>query len=334
MKKIMILAAGNVVASGISSLLDVFSFCNLYWQRQEPAAQHELFHVHLISPDGQAVSTNQGFALPARAIDEVDLLQADAVLLASAFVTNEIGLAEFEQAFAPFVEPLKRYARTGKPIAAYCSGTLVLAATGLLDGVRATTVWWLSELFRRRFPRAELCMDSLVVADGQFHTAGATSACLSLALHMVEMLVGVQVAHQLSKVLLVAPNRSSQQPFMTMSFQLNQHQDSQVRAAQEWMQQNLAASLSLDELAAQFALGKRTLIRRFKLALNETPGSYWQKLRIDEAKRLLETTDMALEQIIERVGYGDSSSFRKLFLQQTSLSPRAYRIKFNSHSCC
>ncbi|MCL2916491.1 helix-turn-helix domain-containing protein [Shewanella corallii] len=334
MKTVMILAAGNVVASGISSFLDVFSFCNVYWKRIHPEAENDLFHVHVVSPDGEPALTNQGFQIPATGIKETDLNQADAVLLASAFVTDESELMAFQRAFAPFVVPLTDYAKTGKPIAAYCSGTLVLASTGLMNGVKTTTVWWLTELFKQRFPQAHLCMDSLVVSDCQFHTAGATSSCLSLALHMVEQLAGVQVAHQLSKVLLVAPNRSSQQPFMTMSFQLEQHQDSQVQAVQEWMQQNLTSQINLDELAGQFAMGKRTLIRRFKSALNETPGSYWQKLRIDEAKRLLETTDMALEQIIDRVGYGDSASFRKLFQQQTSLSPRAYRAKFNSHTCC
>ncbi|MBV7317236.1 GlxA family transcriptional regulator [Shewanella sp. NIFS-20-20] len=333
MKTIMILAAGNVVASGITSLLDVFSFCNIYWRRMQPQANSDLFAVHIISPDGQAITTNHGFQIPAIGIERVDLTAADALLLASAFVTDRDEFSQFQQAFSPLMPALVSYANTGKPIAAYCSGSMMLAASGLLAQRKATTAWWLSDLFRQQFPDVTLCMDSLVVNDGQFYSAGATSACLSLALSVVEVLAGSQLAHQLSKVLLVAPNRGSQQPFMTIAMTTAFHQDSLITEIQQWMQLHLAVQYQLDDIAAHFALGKRTLIRRFKKALHETPASYWQRLRIDEAKRLLETTDLTLEQITSKIGYEDVGSFRKLFIQQTSLSPRAYRSKFNSHCC-
>ncbi|QDF65592.1 helix-turn-helix domain-containing protein [Shewanella sp. SNU WT4] len=333
MKTIMILAAGNVVASGITSLLDVFSFCNIYWRRIHPEVNSDLFHVHIVSPDGKPVTTNHGFTIPAIALDEVELASADAVLLTSAFVTDMDEYIEFRDAFSPLMPALVGYAKTTKPIAAYCSGTLILAASGLLAQHKATTAWWLADLFRQQFPEVTLCMDSLVVTDGQFYSAGATSSCLSLALSVVEMLAGSQLANQLSKVLLVAPNRGSQQPFMTIAMTTEFHQDSLITEIQQWMQVHLAEQYQLDDIAAHFALGKRTLIRRFKKALHETPASYWQRLRIDEAKRLLESTDLALAQIMMKVGYEDVGSFRKLFIQQTSLSPRAYRAKFASHCC-
>ena len=337
MKKITILAAGNVVAGGIVSFLDVFSFCNVYWRRMNPEATEDLFHCHVVSYDGQPVNTNQHIQIPAIGLDKPeDILQADAVILASAFVTSREEFQAYLNEFEPLFEPLRVFAASGKPVAAYCSGTLMLAASGLLNGHRATTVWWLREMFERNFPDVNLCMDKLVISDEHFHTAGATTSNLSLALHLIGILAGEQIAHQMAKILLIDPNRTSQQPFMSMelSVGVSNHKDELVSKIQNWMQAHIGQSFLLDDIADKFAVGKRTMIRRFKKALNETPASYMQRLRVDEAKRLLETTELALEQIVDRVGYEDVSSFRKLFIQLTSLSPRAYREKFNTHSCC
>ncbi|MEI6860409.1 MAG: helix-turn-helix domain-containing protein [Shewanella sp.] len=337
MKKITILAAGNVVAGGIVSFLDVFSFCNTYWRRMNPDAKEDLFHCHVISYDGQPVNTNQNFKIPAIGLDKPeDILQSDAVILASAFVTSSEDFQLYLNEFKPLFEPLRIFATSGKPVAAYCSGTLMLAASGVLNGRTATTVWWLKEMFERKFPEVNLCMNKLVISDDHIHTAGATTSNMSLALHLIGILAGEQIAYQMAKILLIDPNRTSQQPFMSMDFSigLNQHKDGLVTKIQNWMQAHIGQSFLLDDIADKFSVGKRTMIRRFKKALNETPTSYMQRLRVDEAKRLLETTELALEQIVDRVGYEDVSSFRKLFIQLTSLSPRAYREKFNIHSCC
>ncbi|SQH74469.1 Transcriptional regulator, AraC family with amidase-like domain (fragment) [Shewanella benthica] len=156
-------------------------------------------------------------------------------------------------------------------------------------------------MFERNFPDVNLCMDKLVISDEHIHTAGATTSNLSLALHLIGILAGEQIANQMAKILLIDPNRTSQQPFMSMdlSVGVNNHKDELVTKIQNWMQTHIEQSFLLDE-----------------------------------AKRLLETTELALEQIVDRVGYEDVSSFRKLFIQLTSLSPRAYRQKFNTHTCC
>ncbi|MDO6775803.1 helix-turn-helix domain-containing protein [Shewanella sp. 3_MG-2023] len=335
MKTVYILTAGTVVASGLVSFLDVFSFCNSYWRRINADVTEDLFHCHVISSDGENVKTNQGFEIPAKGLDHPDdILAADAVILASAFVTNREEFQAFLTDFEPLFAPLVAFSATEKPVAAYCSGTLLLAASGLLNQKRATTVWWLSEMFERNFKDVNLCMDSLVVSDGHLHTAGATTSNLSLALHLISILAGEQMAQQMSKILLIDPNRCSQQPFMTMAINPEQHKDELIHKVQQWMQVHINQHWLLDDIADKFAVGKRTLIRRFKKAVNETPASYMQRLRVDEAKRLLETTELAIEQIVERVGYEDVSSFRKLFIQLTSLTPRAYRQKFNTHTCC
>lgn len=339
MKKVIILATDNVVASGISGFLDVFSFCNIYWRRVNPESNGDLFSCQVISSHGGAIQTSQMITIPAKGLQqESDILQADAVILASALVTNKTEYQAYLDQFAPLVAPLKLFAASGKPVAAYCSATLLLAASGLLDGRQATTVWWLSEMFQQAFSKVTLCMDKLVVSDGHLHTAGATTSNMSLALHLVQLLAGEQLAHQMAKFLLVDPHRSSQQPYISMALITPSHKDALILEVQQWMQQHLNEPILLDDIADKFAVGKRTLIRRFKNAVNETPASYIQRLRVDKAKHLLETTGLALEQIVSRVGYEDVSSFRKLFIQFTSLSPRSYRQKFNTQGyeldCC
>lgn len=335
MKRIVIFAADNAVAGGIISFMDVFSFCNTYWKVTQTNAEDDLFECKIISPTGEPIKTDHQLLLPVVAHDNAEhyLSHADAVVVASSTITNRNELEAYLKSFSPHLPNLYQFAETGKPIAAYCSGSLVLAASGLLDGKTATCVWWLEDLFRRSFPKVNLCMDHLVMSDGQMHTAGATTANLSLALQLVKQLTGEQIATQMAKILLIDPNRISQQPFMTLEAS-PRHKDELVSRIQDWMQLHLAQSFLLDDIADKFAVGKRTLIRRFKKALNETPASYMQRLRVDEAKRLLETTELALEQIVTLVGYEDVSSFRKLFIQLTRLSPRAYRQKFNTHSCC
>lgn len=335
MKRIVVLAADNAVAGGLISFMDVFSFCNTYWQVTHPDADEVLFECAVISPDGKAIKSDHNLHIPAVPQEEAEhyLSHADALVVASATITNRQQFEAYLSDFQPHIVRLQQFSNTGKPIAAYCSGTLMLAASGLLDDKKATCVWWLAELFRRRFPRVHLCCEHVVLNDGQYYTAGATTANLSLALQLVQKLAGEQIATQMAKVLLIDPNRTSQQAFMNLDAE-PQHQDELVSRIQDWIQLHLSRNLQLDDIADKFALGKRTLIRRFKKAVNQTPASYIQRLRVDEAKRLLETTAFSIEQIVEQVGYEDVSSFRKLFIQTTSLSPRAYRQKFNTHDCC
>ena len=141
-------------------------------------------------------------------------------------------------------------------------------------------------------------------------------------------MAGEQIAAQMARIILVDPNRASQIPFMSLQ-QLKGHKDEQIGKIQQWMQSNLSETFSLDELAERFSLTKRTLMRRFKQAVGDTPVNYLQRLRVEEAKRLLETSAISFEVIVNKVGYGDVSTFRKLFVQLTQLSPKVYRERFN-----
>ncbi len=326
MKTIVIIAEHSAIASNITGVMDFFQICNTYWRVTSGKDVSPLFNCIVASQLGGQVQTSSGIAIDTIAIDKVG--SADAVIVSSGMIYDEQGMQDYINGYQGCFEFLRQRHQDGAAIGAFCSGSIILAACGLLDGKRAISSWWLADVFRQYFPKVELCLDKLVVNDNNLYTGGATTAYLSLCLKLVEDLSGEQVAAQMAKIMLVDPNRSSQVPYMTLQG-LAGHQDERVKKIQRFMQSNLAQSFSLDELAERFALSKRTLIRRFKQAVGDTPVNYLQRLRVEQAKRLLETTSAPLEEIVNQVGYGDVSSFRKLFVQLTELSPKAYRLRFN-----
>lgn len=323
-KQIAILAAQGAMASQLTGLMDFFMICNRYWMLRHNNTVDKLFELTIVSPDGQNLVCDSGIIVPAQGVKG---LSPDAVLISGGVSYDEETLASYFQKLQPLFSTLDHWHKEQVPIAAFCSSTFVLAQLGYLDNKNATSVWWLAGLFHKLFPSVNLQMGQLVVQDGHLYTAGATSSYLSLCLMLVERLQDEFLASQVAKIMLIEPNRHSQLPYMSLQT-IDQHQDSLVLKVQKWMYQHLAEPISLDLLAQKFATTKRTLNRRFKKALNDTPVNYLQKMRVESAKRLLETTDFSVEQIVRQVGYEDVSSFRKLFIETAELSPSAYRQKF------
>jgi transcriptional regulator GlxA family with amidase domain len=213
-------------------------------------------------------------------------------------------------------------------MAAGCSGGFVLGRCGLLDGKIATTSWWLGPLFKREFPRAHLREDELVTAGERLLCAGPVNSHFNLALRVVETFAGRDLALRCAKVLLVDANRHSQRPYVLLQDQLR-HTDELVIRGQEWMRRHLLEDdFSIETMARALGASPRNLVRRWRRANGSTPVAYLQNLRIELAKNLLETTDLGLDAILDRVGYTDGASFRRLFRQKTALSPRDYRQRF------
>lgn len=331
-RKIAILATDKAIAGGMITLMETFDYCNMYWQNFNPEVNKPLFECVIVSPDGSPIQSGNSIFLPTIGIEETQEMKGvDAIIVASTLVRDEASVKSYLKKFAPLVPHLLEFAKTGKPVTAYCSGSLVLAATGLLKDKAATCAWWISPLFEKLYPDVKLTMNKIVVADKHIFTAGAASANLSLALVLIRQLAGEKLSNQISKLLLIDPNRSSQMPFMDTRL-MPEHRDQLIHKVQHWMQKNLRENISLEQLADQFAVSSRTLIRRFKGATGVPPATYLQKLRVEEAKVLLETTDYTIENTANLVGYDDVSSFRKCFIKHTSLSPNSYRNRFKTDS--
>lgn len=333
MKQIAVLATNSSISSDVLGLLDFFEYCNVLWRYQHGEHSAALFHCYLVSPDGKPLTLKQGVTL---AVQRHNWQQADAIILPAAYAYSRNQLSALAQQSAGYFSGLAQALANGSIIAAHCTGTFILAGSGLLEHKKATSSWFFKDVFQSLYPTVHLQLNKLLVQDGNLLTAGATTAFMNLCLALTERLVGEAFARQIGKIMLTDPNRSSQIPYMDLSVG-QQHSDLLIAQVQKQLIKSLAQPFALEQLAAQFHLTKRTLLRRFKTALNDTPLNYLQRLRVEQAKRLLETTNQPVEQIVLQVGYEDVSSFRKLFLQYTELTPSQYRQKFSqgdTFHCC
>ncbi|MBU2882036.1 helix-turn-helix domain-containing protein [Psychrosphaera sp. B3R10] len=324
MKNIVLFAADGAMASQLTGIIDFFMICNRFWQVTNNQ-DTDLFTVNVISPNGNNITCDGGIVINATSLKNVALPSAAVIVGGVSY--DDKTLTKYLTKISPLKQDILKCEKNAVPIATFCSSTFIAAEFGLLNGKKATTVWWLVKIFTQKYPQVTLQLDELVVRDKAIFTAGATTSYLSLCLKLVEELFDGQLADQISRLMLIDPNRCSQRPFMLLDLP-ERHHDDLIKKIQQWMIQNLSQPISLDLLADKFATTKRTLIRRFKKVLNDTPMNYLQKIRVESAKRLLECSGLSLEQIVLKVGYEDVSSFRKLFVELVELTPREYRERF------
>jgi transcriptional regulator GlxA family with amidase domain len=308
-------------------MVEVLRMANLHAARAEQAAP-PVFRWQLLSPSGKPVHAMGGPTLGV----EGNLSQAgraDAVFVPAIHFDGDVErLQRSVEALADSCGSwLVDQYRKGAILAASCSGVFVLARAGLLNGKRATTSWFLGRLFRENFAQVRLCEEALVTRDGRLFSSGAFSASLDLCLEIVKHFAGPALALACAKVMLIDINRHSQFPYMTLQT-LARHGDQLVLRAQSRICSRVREEISVEDLARRLGVSARTLNRRFHAAIGRSPTQYLQEVRIEGAKRLLETSGLSLERIMERVGYHDPSSFRRLFERTTKVSPSGYRRMF------
>ena len=326
--RVVLLAYDECQASAVASMIEVLKIANLYAARGERAAT-PLFRWQIVSPDGRPPHAmgNVTLAVEGR---PAQAEEPDVVFIPGAHFTGDT--RRLEQRVAALAEScgawLTDQQRKGAILAASCSGVLVLAKSGLLDGKRATTSWFLGKLFRASYPQVRFSEGELVTRDGRLFSSGAFTAGLDLMLQVVEHFAGPAVALACAKVMLIDANRDSQFPYMTLQVRQH-HNDRLVLQAQSRIRSNVCEDISVENLAQRLGVSARTLNRRFHVALGCSPTQYLQEIRLEGAKRLLETSSLSLEEIIERVGYRDSSSFRRMFERVTKVSPSRYRRMFS-----
>jgi transcriptional regulator GlxA family with amidase domain len=210
------------------------------------------------------------------------------------------------------------------PIAASCAAVFLLAEAGLLDDRTATTTWWLAAPFRERYPGVHLDERQMVVRDGSVLTAGSAFSQLDLMLAVLGDLVGVRVADQCARYLLI-DRRPSQARYMAAHHAL-QH-DPLVAAAERWIDKHLGEPITVRGLAQALATGEKTLSRKVQAATGLSPIKLIQRRRLMLATHLLETTRTSIAQVAEQVGYRDSTTLRRLLRRDLGTSPSRVRSK-------
>jgi transcriptional regulator GlxA family with amidase domain len=302
---INVLVLEDVFDIGLAVVLDVLTTANGLAAAQAIPAPP--LNVSVIGMR-RRVKSAQGMGVPVlRAQDcpQPDLVIVPALgYMTPAPLLQAMGRADVSDA----VTALRAWAGEGARIAAACAGTFVLAESGLLDQQDATTAWWLTPLFRQRYPAVRLDTSHMVVNSGQFVTAGAAFSHVDMMLSLIR-----QTSPELAALVaryLVVDSRPSQSAYI-ISDHLS-HSDPLVERFDRWARAHLDQGFNLDVAADALATSKRTLARRIRDVLGKTPVSYVQDLRIEQAVHLLKTSSNSVEKIAGMVGYTDGVTLRTL----------------------
>ncbi len=322
MVNIAFLAEENCMSSTIAGSIDAFSVANLLW-RFIRGGNEDLFNTIIVTEDGKPVTANGGFQLQPHGTI-FDVKEANIVMVPAMYFPYEI----HEERMDRISEWIKAMYARGSLITSSCTGTFLLAETGLLDGRIATTNWLLAGLFRKKYPLVRLKIERILTEDAKIYCTGAATAFMDLCLHFIEKFGSRELYSQCTRALLVDPDRKSQATYILYDFWKN-HADEKILEIQKWMEDHYTEKISIDSIADKACISHRHFKRRFKKATGETPLAYLQLLRIENAKIKLETTRETINDITWMVGYEDITSFRKLFKKYTGLSPKEYRSKFS-----
>ncbi|MEN0676599.1 GlxA family transcriptional regulator [Plesiomonas shigelloides] len=215
----------------------------------------------------------------------------------------------------------------GSVIASACTGSFMLAGAGVLHQRPVTTHWGLAESFMQQFPEQSLKTDAILIDHGDVISAGGLMSWVDLGLELVARYASAQVMRNLGK-LLVVDTAEREQRFYQQFMPSFLHGDSMIEKLQRWLAAHLTQPITLNQLSQQGAVTERTLLRRFAKATGYTPYEYLQRLRIQRACELLETTTDSFTLIANQVGYDDSGACRKAFIRIMGLTPSAFRQRF------
>lgn len=315
--RIHVVALDNVFDLGLSAVLDVFQTANELIELSGGSVPR--FDVRIVGVR-KSVRTSQGLKVPVQAAGS---RAPDCVVLpALGFKMPgplEAALARPDIADASAL--LRRCSQRGATVAAACIGTFVLAESGLLNGHRATTTWWLAPLFRKRYPEVVLDESDMVVKSGRLVTAGAALSHVDLALWLVRS-ASPQLATLVAKYLIV-DSRPSQSAYAIPDHLV--HDDPIVQRFERWARGRLTRGFSLDDAANATGASKRTLARHLQRVLGKSPLAYFQSLRIERAVHLLKTGDASVDEIATRVGYADGTTLRTLLRRRLNLGIKEIR---------
>jgi transcriptional regulator GlxA family with amidase domain len=318
--KIGILAYNGCTSSMIAGVLDILSFANSHHKSR---SKKNLFEVEIVTETGELVN---GFSkFPISAQKSIHAKHKYDLIYVPGFVGDVEELLLRQQ---KLINWLARQYKKGTILSAACNGNFLLAEAGVLNGKRATTHWSLIDTFRERYKKISLEPEKIIIDNGSILSAAGVTAYFNLALFLVERYGSKELALTSAKVFLVDSGRKIQTPYQMYQVSKN-HGDPEIVNVQDWLETNFNENITLEKMMAVCNLGKKTLVRRFKKVTGETPLIYLQKLRIENAKRLLESQRDSFNEITWKVGYNDASSFHKVFKSATGLTPIEYRSKFS-----
>jgi len=282
-----------------------------------------LFNVQLVGINKDPQLYNRLFTVtPDFAIDEVK--KTDLIIIPA--VNGDMGevIAANKDFFPWIVEQYKN----GAEVASLCVGAFLLAATGLLEGKKCATHWLGQNDFRKMFPDVNLVSEKIITDERGVYSSGGANSFWNLIMYLIDKFAGRDVAIACAKIYEIEIDRDTQSPFIMFTGQKD-HEDEPIKEAQSFIESNFQKKITIDELAAMSAMGRRTFERRFKKATSNTVIEYMQRVKIEAAKKSLEHNRKNVSEVMYDVGYSDTKAFRTTFKKITGLSPIDYRNKYN-----
>jgi transcriptional regulator GlxA family with amidase domain len=315
--QVAVVVYDGVFDSGLAAILDVLSYANVLG---EQIHQPPTWNVTMVGPAPQ-VRTGTGLLVAPEPLEHAQT--ADLLVVPARAETEAAPVLDHVRGdiSLPVRNLIGQTRDRGTAIASACAGTFLLAEAGILDGLRATTTWWLSPAFRARYPRVQLDHSQMVVTCEGITTAGAAFGHIDLALAIVR--AGSPSLAELVARYLVVDERPSQAAYTIPSALA--HSDPTVAAFDRWIREHLAEPISIADAAKAIGVSERTLQRSVQRTVGTSPIRFVQDLRVERARHLLRTTDMSVATISRKVGYEHAHTLRLLLRERTGKNTSALR---------
>ena len=314
-RRVVILAFPNVQALDVTGPSEVFSLAHR-------AADAGAYEVELVAAASDPIITSSGLRLlPHSGLDSCRGAIDTLVVAGGAGVRDA---ARDER----LLGWLRGAARRSRRIASVCTGAFLLARAGLMDGRRATTHWAACAALKRSYPSVEVDPDPIFVRDGNVYTSAGVTAGIDLALALVEEDLGRPAAVEVSRALVLFIRRPGGQAQFSSGLAGQAAAQPGIREVQAWIADHLEGDLSVPALAERSFMSARNFARVFAREVGLTPAAYVEAMRVERARTLLETTELLLEEIVQRCGFGTVETMRRAFLRRLRVSPRDYRSRF------
>lgn len=320
-KLVQMLIYPNAQSLDITGPLEVFDIAN---EQLPPGTVG--YEIELIAQETGPIRMSSGIRICAdKSLDELTR-HAHTLMIAGGDGTRQM---VYEQSVLAW---LTEAATKVERIASVCSGTFLLAQAGLLDGKKATTHWQVSELLDQLYPSVTVVADSIYHRDGNVYTSAGITAGMDLALALVEEDFGRDVAMKVAKQLVLFLKRpGGQSQFsnqLAMQFQLS----GPLESLAEWLLDNIEQPVSVTDMAQQVAMSPRNFARVFQRETGTTPAKFVEGLRVERAQQLLEASNLGLEQVAERCGFGSAERMRRSFVKTLNVLPIDYKRRFGSQA--
>lgn len=324
MKHISVLVpAGNSIVDTIIAPFNLLRMANAHFRR-ENGLREDPFKIDLVGLTKEPVTYQGLFSVqPTATIDEITKTDLIIISPISGDLEKEI------QNNMDFVEWMKvQRIQNDSELASLCKGAFLLAETGLANGKSCATHWTAHGLFQRKYPEVTLIPEKIICEDNGIYSSGGAYSILNFTLYLIERYFGRETAIWCSKISEVEFDRISQSAFIIFSGQKD-HTDELIKEAQLHIENHYQDKLNVKDIANRVHLNTRSFLRRFKKATSNTPLEYIQRVKVEAAKKQLESTAKTILEVMYDIGYNDEKAFRSTFRKYSGLSPKEYQRKYN-----